>query len=46
MAALEEFFTAAGLEPEDSRLYAAKCDSEGYNVETASRGRRAGYGPV
>eukprot|EP00936_MAST-01D_sp_MAST-1D-sp1_P002857 g2857.t1 len=37
MAALEEFFTAAGLEPEDSRLYAAKCDSEGYNVETLSK---------
>ena len=33
-AALEEFFAAAGLKPKESKLYAAKCDSEGYDADT------------
>ena len=32
MAALEKFFAAAGLKPQESKLYATKCDSEGYDV--------------
>ena len=34
MAALEAFFAAAGLKPTEGKLYAAKCDAEGYDVDT------------